>query len=426
MEALIGVVHRPGKLRWGFGWTVLGNAAYGASQWLILVLLARLASPEAVGEFSLAVAIAGPVFMLSNLQLRTVVATVPEAAFSFREYRRVRSGTALLSVIAILCVALAVRYPPSTLVTVLVFAVAKAMESLSDIHYGCLQRMERLDLVSRSLLWKAVLSLVSVVVLARITGTAVGAAVGVLLAWGLTLLSIDVPNVARRLGTLSRPSASLATWNVVRDALPLGIVSGLISLNSSIPRYSVHAHGGARALGLYSAVSYLQLIGGTLVGAIGITVASRLGSYYSSGDRAALNRLLGRSLGVVVAIGAGGVAIAAFFGERLLVTVFGAPFRDLGGLLVLIMISSTVDYVSSTLGYAVTAFRRRMSLVVMLVPVTGVALASSLLLVPRFGLWGAGIATLCASLTQLVGTFVVFRASLAGLEASVDTPQAAL
>jgi hypothetical protein len=49
------------SLRRNFAWTVLGNVTYAACQWGMLVALAKLGSPEMVGQFALGLAIGAPV-----------------------------------------------------------------------------------------------------------------------------------------------------------------------------------------------------------------------------------------------------------------------------------------------------------------------------------------------------------------------------
>ena len=62
-------------LRENFAWTLAGNAIYATCQWGILVAIAKLGTPAMVGQFALGLAVAAPVFMLTSLQLRVVLAT---------------------------------------------------------------------------------------------------------------------------------------------------------------------------------------------------------------------------------------------------------------------------------------------------------------------------------------------------------------
>ena len=62
-------------LRNNFVWTFAGNVLYGACQWAILSVIAKLGNTSIVGEYTLGLAVSAPVFMFSNLQLRSVQAT---------------------------------------------------------------------------------------------------------------------------------------------------------------------------------------------------------------------------------------------------------------------------------------------------------------------------------------------------------------
>ncbi len=72
---------RPLSLRRNFAWNLLGETSYSLGQWLLLVLLARLQSPEIVGQFAYALAVTAPVYLLVGLNLRVVQATDARAVW---------------------------------------------------------------------------------------------------------------------------------------------------------------------------------------------------------------------------------------------------------------------------------------------------------------------------------------------------------
>ena len=82
-------------------WTLVGNLVYAASQWGMLILLARLATPQIVGQYALALAVSAPVFMALNLQLRGVQATDAAQDFRFGDYLRLRLITTVLALIVL-------------------------------------------------------------------------------------------------------------------------------------------------------------------------------------------------------------------------------------------------------------------------------------------------------------------------------------
>src|ERR1051326_2299012 len=88
-------------------WTFLGNAFYAASQWAMLVVLARCTNPQIVGALALALAITAPIMILFNMQLRAVIATDVTSNYGLCDYfhTRLLSTTGAVTIILV-CVAL--------------------------------------------------------------------------------------------------------------------------------------------------------------------------------------------------------------------------------------------------------------------------------------------------------------------------------
>ena len=80
------MAHGPLSLRANFSWTFVGNIVYSFAQWGMLIVLARLGSPELVGQFSLGLAITAPVIMLTNMQLRAIQVTDTREEYTFGDY----------------------------------------------------------------------------------------------------------------------------------------------------------------------------------------------------------------------------------------------------------------------------------------------------------------------------------------------------
>src|SRR3954470_19584942 len=87
------------------GWTFAGNLALAAGQWSLLVVLARLAPPEAVGAFALALAVTAPLATLGALNLRIIHVTDVRGDYTFADYLSLRLVAAVVVVgaIAVFC-----------------------------------------------------------------------------------------------------------------------------------------------------------------------------------------------------------------------------------------------------------------------------------------------------------------------------------
>ena len=260
------------SLRVNFSWTMLGNVVYAGTQWGILVLLARLGSPAAVGQFSLGLAIAAPVMLFAGLQLRAVQATDARFQFQFRDYAGLRILMTVfgMAVIAGLGITL---YRGETALAVAAFAVSKGVESLSDVIYGLWQQRERMDLIAKSLMLRGCLALSASAACLLIFHSVWIAVCGMAAVWAGVFAAFDIPHgiaVAAETQQTLMPRFSRAHMRpLARLSLPLGIVTMLISLNSSIPRYAISHFRTVGELGVFSALGYTLTAGSMIVSALG-------------------------------------------------------------------------------------------------------------------------------------------------------------
>jgi len=127
-----------------------GNAIYAASQWALLIIVAKLGSVVQVGQFAYALALTAPIFILSQLQLRGLQATDAAGEYSFAEYLSLRVATTAFAILAVVGLAFLTTDAGPQRGVVLAMAVAKAIESVADVAHGRLQQIERLGAIAAS------------------------------------------------------------------------------------------------------------------------------------------------------------------------------------------------------------------------------------------------------------------------------------
>ena len=121
------------SLTTNFSWTLAGTLVYAGCQWGMLFVIAKLGSPQLVRRFTLGLAVTAPLMMLTNLQLRSVLATDATEEHPFGDYLALRlftTGVALLAVAGIVIVA---RYQRQTALVIMAVGLMKGLESISDI-----------------------------------------------------------------------------------------------------------------------------------------------------------------------------------------------------------------------------------------------------------------------------------------------------
>jgi O-antigen/teichoic acid export membrane protein len=388
----------------------------------MLVVLAKLGSAEMVGQFALGLAVAAPVFLLTNLALREVLVTDAEGAHAFGDYLALRILTTLAGLLCIAGIAALVNYRWETKVAILLVGVVKAVEAVSDMLYGLMQQHERMELIAGSIAARGVLAvMVFAAAVYLLDSVLVGLAL-VALAWALVLAAYDLPTSTRLLGGAIAPRwGRFDLLRLFRLTLPLGVTVMLASLSAMIPRYFIERYHGEQELGIFVAIAYVAVVGSTVVNALGQSASARLARSYADGDRRSVRTLLAGMTAVAVLMGATGVAVAALCGGPLLAVLYRPEYAAHVDTLLLVMAAAAVGYVAAMLGYAITAARLFRVQMPLFAGVTAVAALSCADRVPAHGALGAAQATIMTAIANLLGVIAVNAYALGHLGAAART-----
>jgi len=408
------------SLRKNFTWTFAGNAIYAASQWGQLVVLAKLGSPETVGQFALALAICAPVIMFANLQLRSVQATDARHEYTFADYLGLRLMTTAAAYLVIIAIVVLSGYQRETAVAILFIGISKCFEAVSDVIFGLLQQQERMDRIAKSLIIEGPLTLVAMTVVLYLTHSIVWATGSLAVVWGLQLAFYDVPSALMIL----RAQSPGNEWKLMRPrfdfkhlqplvwlALPLGLAGTLSSLNTNIPRYFIQSLLGEQQLGIFAALAYFTLIGVYVINALGQSASPRLAHYYQSGDFVAFRRLRNQLIGLGAFLGSIGVFVVWFGGGFILNFAYGSKYAQQSDVLLILMIAAAMQYAFVFLGTTLNAMRHfRFQAYVQTISI-GITLLLCVLLIKNYGIRGAAYAILIKNLIE--GTAYFLAAFLA-------------
>lgn len=348
-----------------FSWVLRGNILYAASQWVILVVLAKLGSPEMVGRFTLGFAITAPLVLFFNLQLRTVFATDTEGQHPFQDHIALRLLTNALALLTVTSIVFGIGYNLEVALVIVLIGLMKIFESSSDMLHGLMQKKERMDLIAVSQMLRGFCSAIVFSIALYLTRSLLAAVLALAILWLVLLLFLDSPNAVRLLtarGEQFSMSLLRPRWDrrqlqaLAAQALPLGVVSMFISYYTSIPRYFLDAYHGEAVLGYFAAMAYLPVAGATVIEALGQSALPRLAKYYVS-ERSAYWNLVGKLAGAALALGFIGFGIAFFWGRPLLSLLYTPEYAQHMEAFLFIMAAGGLVYVCSVLGFGLTAAR---------------------------------------------------------------------
>ena len=177
-------------------------------------------------------------------------------------------------------------YSTEAFLIVLVVAIGKLFESLSDMFHGLQQQQERMDRVSIAMMIRGPLALLLLAAGVYLSGSVVVGMAGFPLAMAATFVLWDLP-----CGLKTRSGGQVVSikprWEVKKVgalawlALPVAIVATEVALFQNLPRYMVEYILGLAHLGVFLSVGGIVTAGFLLVASMGVPASPRLAKCYA-------------------------------------------------------------------------------------------------------------------------------------------------
>jgi O-antigen/teichoic acid export membrane protein len=376
----------------------------------MLVILTKLGSPETVGVYGIAQAIALPISTFLTLRLRTVQVTDIGNEFEFGHYYALTLIMTVLTIVSVAVVGIVKEAGTMASIITLLGSVY-AFANLRQVFIAMMQKTERMYLISISQAASGFLSLVLFSLFFYFSRDLCYSVTGYLLSQLIVLLLYDLPVVQRLHKSLEKrykqyPKLT-AKWHLspmralVKKSLPLGFVALLGSLLTSIPRLVMDKYVSREVVGYYVGISSILVFGNMLTVAIGQAVSPRLARYYQESIKS-YRTLMVKFTVVCLVIGLAGVVISFLAGRIILNFMFTQQYAEYSRLLTYVMIAGVFLFLFSSMNTALNTARCFMVQVPVYGLVVVVCLGGSFLLIPVYGIYGAAIAVCLANFVGFV------------------------
>lgn len=381
------------------------------SQWVIMVLIARIDGADQLGAYSLAQAWINPALFLCWLGIRQQLIMNPGDNVANLLSLRLIAPVVAYTVVSVAVMMIAPA--EGVFWIVVLFATIKYIEGLFDFEYGILQGTQRDTLVTLSSALRA-FTITSLFVIAYYaTGSLLTAMAANTLCGMALFLALHWKHLRTHLAASagSYELSARTQWHLLLELAPLSLGAFVGQLTSSVPRMIIESRIGVEALGHFSAVMALVVIGAIAAASLGQAVLPALARAYEGhdGKRFLLYALL--PVTFVMVCGVIGFVLFLYIGTYLLVLIYGPTFSDGGNLLAIGALVAGPSYSAILANVWLVALRAyRASFVVQ---VLSLAVTSYLTdqLATTSGSAGALIAIGAAGLVQigLCAIYVLYR-----------------
>lgn len=393
------------------GFSIIGRGYYAVTQFLVIMLAARLGTLEDVGTLTLCAAIVTPLFFLATMGTRDVLTVDDLDRFSRADYTLLRLVGSILAVVISIATAF-FFYGSDTapiVASVIAFSLVKFTAAQASMNHAMFQRAERSDLVAISIFVRGTVGLLAFGIMFWQTGNLPLALFCEAAAWFISywffeqrmlmLLKLNTPFASLSQSSM-RNVGALAVW-----VLPVGLGLWLMRAAISVPPMVLEHIGGLAAVGLFGALAYVHTALSMIVNAMGSASAARL-RRYAREKRAQDFWVLARRLtGVSLVLGGAATLFAWALGGPLLQLVFGTDYAQ-PQLFTIIVAASSVAQLASPLTTAVNAMQAFRWRVFISGSCLIAAIIASVFLIPAYGVFGAAWSFMASSAAYLVATLM--------------------
>ena len=393
----------------GISYSFLANLSNSLSQWLIFSFIAKKFGTEALGSYSLAIAWILPLFAFFSLQLRNMHVSDQKNEFSFDLFFSLRVICSILFVVLVYLIGVCM-YNGNALIF-LFLGLARGFELISDIIHAEFHRRKKIVLYSKRLLVRSFFTVVFAFISFHFIPNFKIAIVSIPLAYLVNLI-IDFFFLKKEIDTFS---FSIQDKQGLKTLLLTGILVGVsllfVYLLPSIPRFILEKFRNSYELGLFSGYMYLIILARIFVQALTQNSLPHLASYFSAGNLTAFKKSVKKEILFLTLIGILQFIILPL-SNFIFPLLYNHDFVGNKGLLIIIFTGSLFSFIAFSLNNALNA----MQMFKIQLPVYGTLVVISFLLayllIPKYGMIGAGLVFMMAAIIQSCFLFLVFMNKL--------------
>ena len=390
-------------------WNSWGSIFYLGCQWLLTVLVVRLAGVEESGILSLAMSVSNiwyslAVYGMRNYQVSDVTDKYKNGTYIFSRWI-----TGFSSLAGCVIYTAVISYSLKQKLCILIYFLYKLTEAYFDVYAGIYQKEWRMDFIGKSMTARGILTLGSFTVVLGLTGNMVLTLSVMAAACAAFVILYDV-RTAGKLTDTSPVWDRKAVWNLLKECSPLVVYTLLSTAIGTIPRIIMERYLGSYQLGIYGSVATPTLIiqmGATYIFNPFVTL---FGERYQQRDREGFGKALRSCCLAVAAIAAAGLVGGKLLGYWGLNLLYGQEVASYEELLLPLIFCTVLTAFAWLLCGVLTAVREFRGLVWANVWAVICSAVASLLLERSMGMQGASLALTLATMVEIaVLWFYLFR-----------------
>ncbi|MEW4354010.1 lipopolysaccharide biosynthesis protein [Streptococcus pneumoniae] len=395
-----------------FLWNILGSLSTAAISVLLLLVVSRTLTDFEADIFSIAYAIGNLFVVIGLFQVRNFQSTDMQPKYTFNEYFVARLLSCLGMAIAV-CIYIWIKgYEGYKAVIILIICLYRLTDALSDVFQGLFQQKQRLDIASKSLVYRNAMIFLSFTLVTYMTRNLILSLVIVCIVSITCILSFDLLKI-RFFETICIKGQSLSrVKDLLQENIPLFLNGFLLVYIYNQPKYSLDklletgqvAEGSQKLFNiLFMPVFVLNLTMLFLRPLI-----TEMALHYSKRNMIAYNSLKNRIFAVLGIFSIFILVMSYFLGIPVLGFVYGTKLQAYQQAFMILMIGGVFSSFSSVFDNIITVLRKQHWLVLAHIFAFVVSALISDSLVSIYGILGASYSFLLSMISWLLSLIAIY------------------
>ena len=383
-----------------FIWNIIGTTFNSFNSLFFMIIVTRINGTNDAGIFTLAFSTACILYIIGVYAGRIFQVTEKEN-INDKEYIVNRIITTILMVIISIGFVLIKGYDIYKAIVFIVICIYKALEAFSDVLYGVLQKNDLLHKVGKSFFAKAILSLVTFLLVDLITNNVIIASLMIIISNLIVICTYDFINV----GKLIKKEEKIQFKNVFRiykTGFFVFAISflGLYIMNA--PKYAIDDYLNEHIQAIYGIIIMPATVVGLFAQFIIHPYLNTIVKLYNDYEIEKIKKLVTRIIGAISLIGIICIAGAYLLGIPVLEFIYGLELQEYRWNLAFIILASTLSVIGTVYSSVLTTIRKTFSQFVIYCIVTVIAIISSYVLTFKFEINGATVAYFVIMASQFI------------------------
>lgn len=297
-----------------FVWYSVGSTIYMGGMWIITYLVMIISGPTSTGILGLAIASTNVFFTVSVWGMRAYQVSDLHGKFSDSTYITSRILTCVVSMLACIIFVFFKGFTFEEGICILLYMVFKISEAFVDVYNGIAQRHWRLDIIGKSNIARAVLTVSSFCLMLYFTKSLALAIIAMIVCSYLFILSYDILQTVK-IAQIKNKFDVRSTFPLLVTCAPLIVCAFLYSFNVMFTRLLLKDAYGTDIFGYYSAIASPVLVIHLLASFIYSPLIPLFSKSHTERNTKAFARLLIKTILIISALSVVAIVGCYFFGD---------------------------------------------------------------------------------------------------------------